>query len=76
MWAAKLAESDKGFYYNQEKWLKDDRASEKPSETTVKLSFSEQSEPFRLQSGQASDKFAIGPTPYKNRMKGFFESLL
>ena len=29
-WASKLAESDKGFYYNQEKWLKDDKAPEKP----------------------------------------------
>ena len=25
-WASKLAESDKGYYYNQEKWLKDDKA--------------------------------------------------
>ena len=29
-WASKLAESDKGYYYNQEKWLKDDKALEKP----------------------------------------------
>ena len=29
-WASKLAESDKGYYYNQEKWLKDDKAPEKP----------------------------------------------
>ena len=29
-WASKLAESDKGYYYNQEKWLKDDNAPEKP----------------------------------------------
>ena len=34
-WASKLAESDKGFYYNQEKWLKDDKAPEKPIETTA-----------------------------------------
>ena len=33
-WASKLAESDAGSYYNQEKWLKDDKASEKPIETT------------------------------------------
>ena len=32
-------ESDKGSYYNQEKWLKDDKASEKPIETTAKSSF-------------------------------------
>ena len=39
VWASKLAESDKGSYYNQEKWLKDDKASEKPIETTTKLIF-------------------------------------
>ena len=38
-WASKLAESDKGSYYNQEKWLKDDKAPEKPIETTVESSF-------------------------------------
>ena len=35
VWASKLAESDKGSYYNQEKWLKNDKASEKPTETTA-----------------------------------------
>ena len=39
VWASKLAESDKGSYYNQEKWLKDDKAPEKPIETTVESSF-------------------------------------
>ena len=29
-WASKLAESDKGSYYNQEKGLKDDKAPENP----------------------------------------------
>ena len=29
-WASNLAESDKGSYYNQEKWLKDDKAPENP----------------------------------------------
>ena len=38
-WASKLAESDKGSYYNQEKWLKDDKAPEKPIETTTESSF-------------------------------------
>ena len=38
-WASKLAESDKGPYYNQEKWLKDDKAPEKPIETTAESSF-------------------------------------
>ena len=70
VWASKLAESDKGSYYNQEKWLKDDKACEKPIET------SERSELFRPRSGLASDKFATGPAPYKNRTKDFFESLL
>ena len=39
VWASKLAESDNCSYYNQEQWLKDDKASEKPIETTAKLSF-------------------------------------
>ena len=34
-WASKLAESDKGSNYNQEKWLKHDKAPEKPIETTA-----------------------------------------
>ena len=38
-WASKLVESDKGSYYNQEKWLKDDKAPEKPIETTAESSF-------------------------------------
>ena len=38
-WASKLAESVKGSYYNQEKWLKDDKAPEKPIETTAESSF-------------------------------------
>ena len=39
VWVSKLVESNKGSYYNQEKWLKDDKASEKPIETTAKSSF-------------------------------------
>ena len=39
VWVSKLAESDEGSYYNHEKWLKDDKASEKPIETTAKSSF-------------------------------------
>ena len=38
-WASKLAESDKNSYYNQEKWLKDDKAPEKLNETTEESSF-------------------------------------
>ena len=38
-WASKLADSDKGSYYDKEKWLKDDKALEKPIETTVESSF-------------------------------------
>ena len=37
-WASKLAESDKSCYYNQGKWLKDDKAPEKPIETTAESS--------------------------------------
>ena len=70
VWASNLAESDKGSYFNQEKWLKDDKASEKPIETAAKSSFT-----GFLASG-ASDKFATGPAPYTNRTKDFFESLL
>ena len=33
----KLAESDKGSYYNQEKWLKDDKASGKLIKTTTEF---------------------------------------
>ena len=38
-WSSKLAENGKGSNYNQEKWLKDDKASEKPIETTAESSF-------------------------------------
>ena len=34
---------------------------------------SERSELFRPRSGQASDKFATGPAPYKNRTKDFLK---
>ena len=59
-WASKLAESDKGSYYNQEKWLKDDKAPERPIETTAR---------------QPSESHERSP-PYKNRTKYCFESLL
>ena len=39
VWALKLAESDNCSYYNQEKWLKDNKASEKPIESTAKSGF-------------------------------------
>ena len=73
VWASKFATtvgfkiSDNCSYYNQEKWLKDNKASEKPIETTVKI---------RPRSLQASDKFATSPAPYKNQTKDFSESLL
>ena len=38
-WASKLAETKKGSYYNEEKWLKDDKVPEKPIETTAESSF-------------------------------------
>ena len=80
-WASKLAESDKGSYYNQEKWLKDNKASEKPIETTAESSFTS-----FLASGasflgckaakRATKSRLRGPAPYKNRTKDFLESLL
>ena len=60
---------EKGSYYNQEKWLKDDKASAEPIETTVEWSFSEL---FRPRSRQASDKVTRGPAPYKNQTKDIF----
>ena len=38
-WALKLAESDKGSSYNQEKCLKDNKAPEKPIQTTAESRF-------------------------------------
>ena len=75
-WVSKLAESDKGSYYNQEKWLKDDKASEKPIETTAKLSFTSFLASGASFLGREAAKQATGPAPYKNRTKDFFESLL
>ena len=49
-WASKLAESDKGSNYNQEKWLKADKASEKPIETTAATKSREV--PRRIKTGQ------------------------
>ena len=37
--ASKLTESNKGSYYNQEKWRKCDKASEKPIKTIMESSF-------------------------------------
>ena len=76
VWVSKLAESDKGSYYNQEKWLKDDKASGKTHWNYREIEFhkflSEWSELFRSRSGQASDKFATGPAPYKKKEEGLF----
>ena len=56
-------ESDKGSYYNQEKWLKDDKAPEKPIETTAESSFTSflasgasLLTSLKRRSGQASDR--------------------
>ena len=77
-WASKLAESNKPSYYNLDKWLKDDKASEKPIETTTEFHefLIEWSELFRPRSGQVSEEVGRDPAPYKNRTKDFFESLL
>ena len=56
-------ESDKGSYYNQEKWLKDYKAPEKPIETTAESSFTSflasgasLLTSLKRPSGQASDR--------------------
>ena len=71
VWALKLAESDKGFYYNKEKWLKDDKASEKPIETTVKSNFTS-----FLASGATNRNSRLVPCHKKDWTKDFFENLL
>ena len=69
-----------GSYYNQEKWLKDDKAPEKPIETTVESSFTSSLASGASFLGREAAKREVevtrGPAPYKNRMKYCFESLL
>ena len=77
--ASKLGESDKSSYYNQEKWLKDDKALEKPIETTVESSFTSSlaSGASFLGREAAKRETKSREVPlYKNRMKYCFESLL
>ena len=76
MWASKLAESDKGSYYNQEKWLNDDKASEKIIETSAKsrfTSFLASGASFlgREAAKQATNSRQV-PRKSKNRTKDFF----
>ena len=83
-WASKLAESAKGSYYSQDKWLKDDKAPEKPIETTAESSFTSSLASgasflaglLRPRSSQARDEVTRGPAPYKNLTNYCFESLL
>ena len=78
VWASKLA--DKGFYYNQEKWLKDDKASEKPIETTVKLSFmsflASGASFLGCEAAKRATNSRLVLRHKKNWTKEFFESLL
>ena len=81
-WASKLAESDKpGSYYNQEKWLKDDKAPE-PIETTAESSFTSSlaSKASFLRRKVAKQEMKSREVQrhgnYKNRTKYCFESLL
>ena len=73
-------ESDKGSYYNQEKWLKDDKAPEKPIETTAESSFTSFLASGASFLGREAAKRATNsrqvPRHKKNRTKDFFESLL
>ena len=78
-WDSKLVESDKGYYYNQAKWLKDDKAPEKYwNHRGIEFNefLSERGKLFWPRRGQAGDEVARGPAPYKNRTKDCFESLL
>ena len=77
-WASKLAESDKGYYYNQEKWLKDELLRNHWNHRGIEFNefLSERGKLFWPRSGQAGDEVARGPAPYKNRTKDCFESLL
>ena len=68
-----ISRERQGSYYNQENWLKDDKAPKKPIKTTAEL-ISKRSELFRPRSSQA--RVTRRPAPYKNRMKYCFESLL
>ena len=80
VWVSKLAESDKGSYYNQEKWLKDDKASEKPIETTVKLSFmsflASGASFLGCEAAKRATNSRLVLRHKKNWTKEFFESLL
>ena len=76
VWASKLAESDKGSYYNHEKWLNDDKATEKIIETSAKsrfTSFLASGASFlgREAAKQATNSRQV-PRKSKNRTKDFF----
>ena len=78
-WASKLAESDMGYYYNQEKWLKDDKAlKNRWNHHGIEFNefLSERGKLFWPRSSQVGDEVARGPAPYKNRTKECFESVL
>ena len=78
-WASKLAESDKGSYYNQEmakRWQSSWKTHWNYRGIEFHEFLSERSELFRPRSSQARDKVTRGPAPYKNRTKYCFESLL
>ena len=55
--------------HNQEKWLKDDKVSEEPMETTAESNYSEL---LRSRICQASNEVARGPAPYKVGQRTFF----
>ena len=63
-----------GLLLNQEKWLKNDKAPEKPIETTTEPSFTSLSVSRanfleHELSSQVTYEVARGPAPYKNRTK-------
>ena len=79
-WASKLAESDKGSHYNQDKWQKNDKAPKKPMETSAESSVTSSLASGASFLGREAAKRATNsrqvPRHKKNRTKDFFESLL
>ena len=74
-WSLKLAESDKGYYYNQEKWLKVTKLLKNHwNRRGIEFNdfLSERGKLFWPRSGRASDEVTRGPASYKNRTKDCF----
>ena len=55
-WSSKLTESDKGSYYNQEKWLKDDKAIETTAESSFTSSLASRASFFGCEAAKRETK--------------------